>query len=340
MTVQNWSMTKHFSSSASRLNSRSCLSLLRECLMGGARRCRHTVTRPGPRLRAPVALVAHSTKPDAGGISANSPGSTEFCEGDPGSDPKTYSIPEGCQQFFNFANHAGFHARSWAASLAVLLAVLTVALLQHSARAEISDLEKFQRQQALELSVLGMTLDHYKVEKVSPVEALQTLWKTALGREPKLLKFKIDETTSQQASALPPISLDLKDTPVREIVQYIAELSGARWRFDSSTFAEPQLVFEPILVSVCREPTDVMVLNLPASKAKTLGLRPGQSMAEVMKALGGLGASFGDVHFASYDAKIGVLTMLGARSETGFVAALVRLANAGMKIEKPAKGNE
>ncbi len=179
-----------------------------------------------------------------------------------------------------------------------------------------------------------MTLDHFKVEKAGPVEALQVLWKTALGREPQILKFEIANTAPQPG---PPISLNLINKPVREIVGYIAELSGARWRLECSTPFGLKIVIEPILTAGCREPVDAVVLNLSNSKAKSLGLQPGQSMTEVMNELGSFGVSFDRFHFASYDAKTGVLTMLGAKSEIDLVASLVRLTNADMKIEKPAK---
>lgn len=220
--------------------------------------------------------------------------------------------------------------------------MVVLALLSLPVWAEDPDMAKLRDQQARELSVLAMTVKHFKVDKVSPVDALKTLWETALGHKATDLTFELDETESQNRGNIAPVTLDLEDVPVRTIVGYIAELSGSRWYFRGTSSLNLKLVIEPIVTAICRPPVCVEILPINSAAAELLQLQPGQSMEQVMNVLAGFGVQFSKENYdlAAYDAKMGTLTVVAASSEASLAVSLVRLANNGMKIEKPAKKNE
>ena len=201
--------------------------------------------------------------------------------------------------------------------------------------------EKFSISAVSDLRVLERKVPHYKVEKVPSLVALQTLWKLALGHDPELLEFRLESEDLREVvpSSVGSITLDLHDIAVREIVGYIAELSGCRWRFEGSSAWTISLVLEQLVVSRCKEPVQVIVLSVPASVAEGLGLSPGQSPAKVMQVLRGYGVMFNDerADVAAYDSEAGVITMIGSASETALVSSLVRLLRNGMTVEKKQK---
>lgn len=196
------------------------------------------------------------------------------------------------------------------------------------------DQEK-QSIQVKHLAVLGMKLPRYKAENLTPEEALKLVWSTALQEEPAFgIRVREDPAIKNVK-----ISLDLADVPCAEVIQYIAELTASDWQLRGWS----GIALTISLKEVGSGPGEFNVVGrgfpLGTKSAALLGLHPDMAPAQVMAALSEFGASFDPERdeIAGYDAKHGVLAVACWHSEANFVESLVRLANAGMKIELPAK---
>lgn len=224
-------------------------------------------------------------------------------------------------------------------SIQVVTLVLAVFLLPSGAQtASVAGREDLQARLVRHLAVLGMKLPHYKAEKLTPQEALKLVWKTALQEEPVFAIHVADDPATKDAK----ISLDLADVSCVEILRYVSELSASYWQLRGwSGNALTLSLKEP-----GSGPGEFHVVGkgfpLGTKGAALLGLRQDMKPAEVMNALSGFGVTFDPKldEVAGYDAKHEVLVVAIGVHEAGFVGSLVRLANAGMKIEKPAEGNE
>ena len=134
----------------------------------------------------------------------------------------------------------------------------------------------------------------------------------------------------------PLISLDLKDTPVMKIVGYISELAGSNWTLEGVYGVALTLRVELIRSAICRESVNVGVWDVSKTAAQLLGLKAGMKPSEIKSTFARFGCQWeewrGDIGALNSDASR--LVVVSLPKETCFVGSLLRLANAGMKIEK------
>lgn len=195
--------------------------------------------------------------------------------------------------------------------------------------------EDFQARQVRHLAVLGMKLPHYKAANLPLQEALKLVWKTALEEEPMFdIQVRGDPDVNRAK-----ISLEVDDVTGAEIIQYLAELTASDWQLRGWSGKALALSLKEVGSGPGEFNVVGQVFPLSTKGAALLGLRPDMKPAEVMSVLSGYGVNF-DLKLdevAGYDAKLGVLVVANWMSEASFTRALVRLANDGMKIQKPAK---
>jgi len=185
-----------------------------------------------------------------------------------------------------------------------------------------------------DLSVLTQTLPSYAVTKMPATKALEHLWVKAIGRKPESISFRwISQSTPERL-----IDLELKDIPVIEVIGYIADLAGARWRIRGIDGVAQAFELEAIEVA---DDTDqwvaVALVELNEKGIQNLGLKAGMDSAAILGRLQAYGVRIDQERnaAASFNPLSGQLAAIVSIRDVEFLKNLGRLANAELLVPKP-----
>lgn len=172
--------------------------------------------------------------------------------------------------------------------------------------------------------MLAKTVPHYKIENLALENAVSHLWKQVLGREPMGLGVKVE--TSEYKTSL---SLDVRETSARQILDYLAELSGCHWSVRGWGSEGLSLYFTGIVDCGKMVYADTFVLN--DQGLSTFGLSKDAAAQDLIPVLEHYGIRFAEgVHgFANYHGHDQTLTVCLIEEQMPMMKTVVRLANAG-----------
>lgn len=185
-----------------------------------------------------------------------------------------------------------------------------------------------------ELNVLTQTIPSYAVTQMPATKALEHLWVKTLGRKPQAISFEwLSERVPERL-----IDLELHDVPALQVISYIADIAGARWRIRGIDGVAQFFELEAIEVA---DDTDswgaVALIELNDKGTQNLGLKAGMDSSAVLKRLQAYGVQV-DLErnsVASFNAVTGRLAALVSIRDVEFVKSLCRLANAGLLAPQP-----
>ena len=187
---------------------------------------------------------------------------------------------------------------------------------------------------AKELEVLTQTIPSYAVTQMPATKALEHLWVKTLGRKPETISFKwLSERVPERL-----IDLELHDVPALQVISYIADIAGARWRIRGIDGVAQVFELEAIEVA---DDTDswvaVVLIELNDKGTQNLGLKAGMDSSAVLKRLQAYGVQVDQEKnsTASFNAVTGMLAALVSIRDVEFVKSLCRLANAGLLVPQP-----
>ncbi|MEN3940762.1 hypothetical protein WJU23_05665 [Prosthecobacter sp. SYSU 5D2] len=186
------------------------------------------------------------------------------------------------------------------------------------------ELRKLQQE---DLRALAKQVARYEIYGATPKEAISQLWKQVLGRESALhIRIPWDP-----AKALV-ISMDVKDCPVSEILNYIAGLSACDWSvrgWDESGLMLEFTRSEGIDDTGMMLYAEAFVLN--EQGLATLGVSKDAAAQDLIPAL-----EYYSIHFdeekrgyARYHGQDQTLSVCVIKDQLPMVKAVVLLANAG-----------
>lgn len=200
----------------------------------------------------------------------------------------------------------------------------------------------FPERQLEEHAALAGNVPRYNVRDASLKEALDHFWKQALGRPPKFI-------VARHPGKTPLISMDCKDTPAHELLDYIAGLSGCRWEISGHDSLVLTLQFWPQEGTAGTEDKFAsLAFGLNAAGKTAFGLSEtdaGPAQTNLRPALQHYGIKFAFDHpdsaegYAVFMSRQQVAVIVVPESQLALASAVISLGNGGKLNPVSASGS-